>query len=109
MVRKSRTYIASPPGATIKEQLDDRGMSQKEFAFRMELSEKHISRLINGDVQLTPEVAMRLESVLGIPAHFWNNLESIYQEKLVRVRDENNMDTDIEIAKKFPYNEIVTT
>lgn len=52
MVR-SRSFIATPPGATIKEQLNDRGMSQKEFSARMDMSEKHISRLINGDVQLT--------------------------------------------------------
>ena len=52
MVR-SRSYIATPPGATIKEQLKDRGMSQKEFAARMDMSEKHISKLINGEVQLT--------------------------------------------------------
>lgn len=39
MVR-SRSYIATPPGATIKEQLNDRGMSQKEFAARMDMSEK---------------------------------------------------------------------
>ena len=59
MVR-SRNTIATPPGATIKEQLADRGMSQKEFATRMDLSEKHISNLINGEVRLTPDVAMRL-------------------------------------------------
>ena len=35
MVR-SRSYIATPPGATIKEQLINRDMSQKEFAARME-------------------------------------------------------------------------
>ena len=29
---RSRTIIATPPGATIKEQLDDRGMTQKEFS-----------------------------------------------------------------------------
>ena len=62
---RSRSYIATPPGATIKEQLKDRGMSQKEFASRMDMSEKHISRLINGEVQLTHEVAYRLEMVLG--------------------------------------------
>ena len=56
MVR-SRTIIASPPGATIKEQLADRGMKQKEFAQRMDMSEKHISRLINGEVQLTLDMA----------------------------------------------------
>lgn len=36
---RSRKTIATPPGATIKEQLEDRGMSQKEFALRMALSE----------------------------------------------------------------------
>lgn len=103
---KSRSYIATPPGATIKEQLNDRGMSQKEFSARMDMSEKHISKLINGEVALTSDVAIRLEMVLGLPAHFWNNLESIYREKLLKVQNENDMDQDIEIAKKFPYKEM---
>ena len=104
---RSRTYIATPPGATIKEQLVNRNMSQKEFATRMDMSEKHISKLINGDVQLTPEMAMRLELVLGLPAHFWNNLESNYREKLLKVQTENEMDEDLEIMRKMPYNEMV--
>ena len=105
MVR-SRSYIATPPGATIKEQLNDRGMSQREFAARMDMSEKHISKLINGDVQLTPETAVRLEMVLGIPAKFWNNLEAIYREKIVKAEAENAMDADAEMAKQFPYSEM---
>ncbi len=103
---KSRTYIATPPGATIKEQLIDRGLTQKEFSIRMGLSEKHISRLISGDVQLTPDVAHRLEMVLGIPANFWSNLEAIYREKVIKANEENQMDEDIEIAKKMPYKEM---
>lgn len=105
MVR-SRSYIATPPGATIREQLNDRGMSQKEFAARMDMSEKHISKLINGDVQLTPETAVRLEMVLGVPAKFWNNLEAVYREKIVKAEAENAMDADAEIAKQFPYREM---
>lgn len=105
MVR-SRSYIATPPGATMKEQLNDRGMSQKEFAARMNMSEKHISRLINGDVQLTPEMSVRLEMVLGVPARFWSNLEAIYREKIVKVEVENAMDADVELAKQFPYSEM---
>ena len=93
MVR-SRSYIATPPGTTIREQLKNRGMSQKEFAARMDLSEKRVSKLINGEVQLTPEVAVGLETVLGIPARFWNNLEAIYREKLLKVEAENTMDED---------------
>lgn len=103
---RSTTYIATPPGATIREQLADRGLTQKEFAVRMNLSEKHISKLINGEVQLTQEVARRLESVLGLPASFWNNLESIYREKLAKVHDENTMTHDMELARKFPYHEM---
>lgn len=105
MVR-SRSFIATPPGATIKEQINDREMSQKEFAARMDMSEKHISKLINGEVQLTPEVAVRLEVVLGVPAKFWNNLEAIYREKLIKVEAENAMEADEALAKQLPYNEM---
>ncbi|MSU05540.1 HigA family addiction module antidote protein [Spirochaetales bacterium NM-380-WT-3C1] len=105
MVR-SHSYIATPPGATIKEQLNDRGMSQKEFAARMDMSEKHISKLINGDVQLTPETAIKLEVVLGVPAKFWNNLEAIYREKIIKAEAENAIDADDEMVKHFPYSEM---
>jgi len=104
---RSSSYIATPPGATIKEQLIDRGMSQKEFAVRMDMSEKHISKLINGEVQLTPDVAVRLEMVLGVPAKFWNNLEAVYREKLIKVEAENSMEADEELAKRLPYSEMV--
>lgn len=103
---KSRTYIAIPPGATIKEQLSEMKMTQKEFAIRMDMSEKHISKLINGEVQLTSDVAERLEVVLGVPARFWSNLEAIYREKIAKVKAENEMDEDIIIAKNLPYNEM---
>ena len=43
MIKNSKNYIAVPPGETIREQLEDREMTQKEFAIRMGMSEKHIS------------------------------------------------------------------
>lgn len=106
-MKKSRTYIAIPPGATIKEQLLDRGMKQKEFALRMGMSEKHISRLINGEVQLTVEMARKLEMVLGVPAQFWCNLESIYREDLAKVKDENAMEEELVIVQHMPYEKMV--
>lgn len=102
----SKTFIAIPPGATIKEQLDYRGMQQKDFALRMALSEKHIINLMKGRVELTPQVALRLEMVLGIPATFWENLEAIYRSKLLKVEEENQLETEFDIAKKLPCNEM---
>ena len=103
-MNQSKTYIATPPGETIKELLQD--MPQKEFAVRMNLSEKHVNRLINGDVQLTPDMAVKLEKVLAVPAAFWNKLEAIYRDKLTKVRDENTMENEIALAKQFPYSEM---
>lgn len=102
----SRTYIAIPPGASVKEQLLIRGMSQKEFALRMDMSEKHISKFLNGDVILTTDMASRLEMVLGLPARFWNNLESIYREKLQLIKEENEMDEDKELIENYPYSQM---
>lgn len=104
----SRNTVAVPPGTTIREQLENRGMLQNEFALRMGMSEKHISRLINGKVELTTDVALRLESVLGLPATFWNNMEAIYREQLSRVEAELDMENDVEIASKFPYAKLAT-
>lgn len=105
MVR-SRTFIATPPGATIKEQLIYREMNQKEFALRMGMSEKHISQLINGNVQLTSDTAERLEMVLGIPNNFWLNLEAIYRAALINVKNQKEYDEEIEIANKLSYTEM---
>ena len=105
-MNQSKTYIATPPGETIKEQLQDRGMQQKEFAVRMNLSEKHVSRLINGDVQLTPDMAVKLEMVLAVPAAFWNKLEAIYREKLANVKEEISFENEFALAKRFPYSEM---
>ena len=105
-MNKSKTYIAIPPGYTIREQLECKKMSQKEFSARMDMSEKHISKLINGEVILTTDMAMRLEVVLGISASFWNNLEFIYREKLNKIELENSLDNDLKLVTKFPYNQM---
>lgn len=105
---RSNTTIAIPPGATIREQLENRGMTQKDFAHRMDMSEKHISNLINGKVELTQETALRLESVLGVPAKFWNGLEALYRERLARVKDELAMEDDVMLVSNFPYAKMVS-
>lgn len=100
------SIIAIPPGETIKEQLDMRGMSQKDFASRMGISEKHISHLINGKAPLTQETALKLESVFGVPARFWNNLESLYQEDIARISQETEFEKEREILKQIPFKEL---
>ena len=86
MLYQNDTLIAVPPGETIREKLEQRGMQQKELAARMGMSEKHVSNLINGKVGLTQATALKLERVLGIPARFWNGLEASFREDVLRIK-----------------------
>lgn len=78
--------IATPPGATIREMLEDKRISNTVFAFRMGMSLAEAEALIQGKTSLTDRVAYRLELVLGPPAKFWTNLEAIYRKKLTEQR-----------------------
>ena len=98
---QSRSVIAIPPGETIKEQLADRGMTQGEFALRMELPEQYVGKLLSGDVFLTPDVAACLELVLGVPAQFWSRLEAIYREKAAKAAEENQRDAALALGPHF--------
>lgn len=80
-MERKYNFIETPPGATIKEQLEDKGISQSEFAAKMEMSEESLNRLLDGGARLTSEIAAKLENVLGVPAKFWINLETIYRKK----------------------------
>lgn len=79
---KSNKVIAIPRGAIIKEQLDERSIGKKEFIVRMEMSKMDANKLINDEILLTKDIALKLELVLGIPYKFWLNLEKIYRKKL---------------------------
>ena len=87
--KMSKTYIAIPPGATIEEQLEDRGMTPKDLAEKLGWTEEYVNTLLDGETPLTPYVAECLEVALGIHADFWLRYEAYYREKLVMVEKEN--------------------
>jgi HTH-type transcriptional regulator/antitoxin HigA len=66
------------PGETLREAMEDRGMSQKELALRTAVPEKHISDVLNGKTPISPEFATGLEAALEISAVFWLNLQTNY-------------------------------
>jgi len=95
------------PGYLIQRALDDSNMSQLSLAERTGLSPKHINEIIKGKTSLTVETALLLENSLGGSANFWINLEKNYQETLARIDNDKRAITEITLAKKFPYLEIV--
>ena len=74
----------SLPGETLQEVLDERQMTQADLAERMGQPKKTVNEIVQGKTAITPETALQLERVLGVPAGFWNNLEQNYQEHQAR-------------------------
>ncbi|MDZ4579781.1 HigA family addiction module antitoxin [Bacillus cereus] len=98
--------IAIPPGETLQEVLEDRGMTQKDLAERMEVTPKHINKIIKGTAAISPDISIKLEDVLGIKASFWNNLEMKYQETKARINSMANIEAEESILKLIPYTEM---
>jgi HTH-type transcriptional regulator / antitoxin HigA len=76
--------LAIPLGEYIAEVLGEYGMSQADLARRMGRPSQAINEIVQGDKIITPDMALQLESALGLPAEFWLNLESQYQ--LIKAR-----------------------
>ena len=72
--------VAIPPGEYLREEIEARGISQKELARRMGRPVNAINEIVNGKKAITAETAWQLELALPeIPARFWLNLETDYQ------------------------------
>ncbi|MGD0794679.1 MAG: HigA family addiction module antitoxin [Dehalococcoidales bacterium] len=82
MVTKTKSYpdVAIAPGEYLAEEIEARGMTQKELAKRMGRPLNAINEIVKGKKAITAETALQLETVMPeIPARFWLNLETDYQ------------------------------
>ena len=82
MVTKTDAYpdVAIPPGEYLAEEIEARGIAQKELARRMGRPVNAINEIVNGKKAITAETALQLEGVMSeIPARFWLNLETDYK------------------------------
>ena len=96
-----------PPGETLLEKIEELGMKQSELALRLGLSTKHVNRIIKGHEPITQETAIGLERVTNIPAHFWNNREAIYRERLARFKEAEKLKSDLKWLNTIPTKELI--
>lgn len=76
--------IAIPPGELLAEEIEARGMSQRELAALMGRPPQVISEIVRGRKAITPRTAIEIERALGTPASVWVGLEAQYRLALAR-------------------------
>lgn len=101
MVYKRNFYpeILIHPWMSLKDILDSEEMSQKDLCLRTDISEKHISNIIQGKASITPETSLKLEKVFWISSDYWNNLQKAYDEDLARLEEKKLLLERIESDK----------
>lgn len=98
---------AIPPGTTLLETIQSRGLSQAELAKRTGRPLKTINEIVKGKAAITPETALQLEHVLGVPASFWNKLDRNYREAIAAMKESKTFESGISWAKQFPVKELL--
>lgn len=102
--------LAIPPGEFLEEVIADLGMSKDDLARRMNRPAAKLSAIFRGDKAITPDTALQLEKVVGVPAHVWAGLESEYRLTLARNQeayDDERLKKEQHFVTKFCYRELV--
>ena len=87
------------PGIALEQKLYESGMSRKELAQRINVSEKHISTVINGDRGISAAFARKLGYVFESTA-YWLKVQAEYDEEQTRIKEEHSISPEeIEILK----------
>ena len=74
------------PGELLAEELDVRGMTQRELALAMGRPPQLISEIVRGRRGISAETALQLEAALGTAAHIWIGLDADYRLALALQR-----------------------
>lgn len=102
-INQYQPQSVSHPGSTLGEKLDELEMGSKEFSVRVDKPEKTISAVLAGRSAITPQMAVKFEDVLKIPASFWLKRQRRYDEYLARLEREEDIEQAKDWARGFPY------
>lgn len=80
----------SPPGETLIDILDEKNLSIEWLSQSLDLKLIDTQRLLSGEMEITNDIALRLEQALVVPAGFWINREKFYRDSLMRKESSSN-------------------
>lgn len=95
--------ITFHPGYYVKDLIEDLAMTQDELAKRLETTSKTVSDLVNGKINLTDEMALKLSLVFGTSIDMWLNLNKTYIKKKLEIERCIAEDEQCNLVKSIDY------
>lgn len=106
-ITEYKELVAFHPGYYIAEIIEDMEMNQAEFALRMGTTTKTLSKLVNGQANLSNDLAKKLSTMLGTSVDVWLNLQAAYDQKLIEIEQAKDFDAQADIIKEIDYKYFV--
>lgn len=106
-INEYKDIVAFHPGYYIADIIEDMGISQAEFAIRMGTTAKTLSQLINGQANISNDLAKKLSAMLGTSIEVWQNLQNTYDRKLIEIKQAKDIDEQAELAREIDYKYFV--
>lgn len=79
--------IAFHPGSYVEDIVEVLNITQKEFAARLGTTETLLSKLVNGEDNLSNEMAYKLSKLTGISINTWMNIQNKYDQKVLEINE----------------------
>ena len=95
-------WIDFPPGRDISEKLEEMGLDANDLAARMGYTPKAVNDILQGHCRVTPEVAISIEMITGIPADYLLRRQMSFDEFLARERIKLSLKDQSLWKKSFP-------
>jgi HTH-type transcriptional regulator / antitoxin HigA len=92
----------SPPGATLRDLMEERDWKQRELAHRLGRPVQAVNEILAGKKEITEDTALELERVLQVPAQFWLAREAQFREYLARCRSAEASREHVPWLEQFP-------
>lgn len=89
-------------GKIIKENLVEMNLSQKELCILIDVSEKHLSRIINNEELISPEISSKLGKIFGVgDMDIYEYQQNYLEQKREKTKDEKRIIEFFKTTKKF--------
>lgn len=87
------------PGEMLKDEIEARGITQKDLSKRMGVSYTVFNEILNGKRPITTEYALLLEAALGIDAGMWLRLQADYN--MQKAKSDKSFIARLEQIRKY--------
>ncbi|WP_127059164.1 HigA family addiction module antitoxin [Veillonella ratti] len=99
--------MAFHPGYYIQELVENSGLTQEDFAKRLDTTPKNLSLLIRAEQSLSIDIAIKLARLFDNSVEFWLNLQSTYDAAVAEIKSMEELIKERNIFQYINYKYFV--